>query len=81
MSNLIQRGLRVWSYQTCIRDVLPDGRTIGNATHYSPTTSVHQNAVSVRACDVVVSDVPRGTESLTAWFLRSARLDTERRAA
>lgn len=61
-------GRRAHSYGTCLLDVLPDGRTIGNDTKYSATTSHHQSKVGVRACDVVVTDVPQGTSDLAAWY-------------
>ena len=61
---------RAWSYQTALRDVLPDGRLIGNNTDYSPTTRKYQNAISVELADVVVIGVPRGTEDLVRWYRR-----------
>lgn len=69
MSNLKMIGERAWSYGTALRDVLPDGRTIGNTTRYSVTTSNHQAKTRVRGCDVQVTDVPRGTDNLAAWYL------------
>lgn len=59
---------RWWSYATCIVDKLPDGRTIGNDTSYSNTTSHHQAIAGVRGCDIIVHGVPRGTDSLAEWF-------------
>lgn len=59
---------RAWSYQTALRDVLPDGRLIGNDTDYSPTTRKYQNALAVETADVVVTGVPRGTEDLVRWY-------------
>jgi hypothetical protein len=66
--NLSIIGQRAWSYDTAIKDVLPDGRTIGNVTKYSATTSKHQTIAGVKACDVTVNDVPRGTDNLAQWY-------------
>lgn len=65
MSNLCKHGGTVYSYETCIIDKLPDGRTIGNVTKYSRTTSKHQKQVGVHSCDIRVDNVPRGTDRLT----------------
>ena len=59
---------RAWSYQTALRDVLPDGRLIGNNTVYSATTRKHQNAIAVETADVVVIGVPQGTTDLVRWY-------------
>lgn len=59
---------RAWSYTTALRDVLPDGRTIGNSTVYSATTTRYQNALQVELCDVVTTGVPRGTTDLAMWW-------------
>ena len=59
---------RAWSYQTALRDVLPDGRIIGNATEYSTTTRKCQHALSVELADVVVIGVPTGTPDLVHWY-------------
>jgi len=61
-------GERAWSYSTAIRDRLPDGRSIGNVTPYSTTTSKHQGWAGVRACAVQVDGVPRGTGNLADWY-------------
>lgn len=59
---------RAWSYSTALRDVLPDGRTIGNVTAYSMTTTRYQTYLQVELCDVVTVGVPRGTTDLTRWW-------------
>lgn len=66
--NYTEIGNRAWSYSTALRDVLPDGRTIGNVTRYSVTTSKHQSFARVRSCRVQVDGVPIGTDNLAAWF-------------
>lgn len=68
-SALTKIGNRAWSYETAILDVLPDGRTIGNLTKYSVTTSKHQRQAEVHTAEVKVSDVPQGTTNLSAWYL------------
>lgn len=65
MSNFYEHGNRAYSYGTCIKDVLPDGRTIGNVTKYSATTSKHQKAAEVSKCDILVDNVPKGAADLT----------------
>lgn len=69
MSALKVIGKRAWSYNTAIQDVLPDGRSIGNITKYSATTSTHQGKVGAKNADVIVSDVPQGAQNLAQWFL------------
>lgn len=59
---------RAWSYQTALRDVLPDGRIIGNNTEYSKTTRKCQHALSIELADVVVIGVPSGTSDLVQWY-------------
>lgn len=61
-------GHRSWSYDTALTDVLADGRTIGNTTFYSRTTSHHQRMAGVHTCDVQVNGVPQGTADLAAWY-------------
>jgi hypothetical protein len=73
MSALHIIGRRTFSYSTCIVDQLPDGRTIGNATKYSRTTSTHQRTAGVAECAVVVTGVPQGTEDLAAWYLAQGK--------
>lgn len=68
MSNLRLDGPRVYSYSTCLIDVLPDGRRIGNLTRYSTTTRRHQTAVRVGECDILVTGVPPHTASLVGWL-------------
>lgn len=53
-----------FSYDTAIRAVLPDGRTIGNNTRYSRTTTCHQRMREVENCDIVLDNVPQGTTDL-----------------
>jgi hypothetical protein len=69
-SNLRFDDKRIFSYQTAIWDELPDGRSIGNITKYSTTTSHHQSRVGVRSCDITVNEVPQGTQDLTEWYLQ-----------
>lgn len=57
-------GDRVYSYQTCIRQTLPGGLTIGNVTHYSSTTTAHQNKAGCDKCDVLLGNVDRGVTDL-----------------
>ena len=57
-------GSIVFSYATCIRQTLPGGLTIGNVTRYSMTTSHHQSKAGVKQCDVLLDNVPRGTDDL-----------------
>jgi len=59
-------GSIVFSYATCIHQTLPGGLTIGNVTRYSMTTSHHQSRAGVRLCDVLLDNVPRGTNDLLA---------------
>ena len=54
----------VFSYDTMIRQTLPSGLTIGNVTRYSMTTSRHQSQAGVKQCDVLLDNVPRGTDDL-----------------
>lgn len=68
-SNLRNEGGRVLSYNTCIKDVLPGGYTIGNVTPYSVTTSRHQHRSFCWSCDVVVANVPEGVQMLAQWFI------------
>ena len=65
MNNLCKHGETVYSYKTCIIDVMPDGRTIGNVTKYTRTTSKHQAKANVHLCDIRVDNVPIGTNRLT----------------
>jgi len=66
--NMCTHGERIYSYNTCIRDVTPDGRSIGNVTKYSVTTSKHQTKAGSRLCDVLVDNVPRGTQDLFTFY-------------
>ncbi len=55
---------RIMSYDTCILQRLADGTTIGNVTRYSVTTSRHQNRAGSRTADILVDDIPEGTQYL-----------------
>lgn len=57
-----------WSYETALTDKLPDGRSVGNVTKYSRTTSKHQKLAGVEYCDVKLDNVPRGTISLAEYY-------------
>ena len=75
--NMYIIGDRVLSYGTCIKDVLPDGRIIVNATKYSATTTRHQSIEArmrnYKPADVVVTNVPIGTKYLAAWYLQQPK--------
>lgn len=55
---------RIMSYDTCILQRLADGATIGNVTKYSVTTSRHQSRAGSRLADVLVDNIPEGTQYL-----------------
>lgn len=55
---------RIFSYNTCILQRLEDGTTVGNVTKYSVTTSKHQTKAGARLADVLVDNVPEGTQYL-----------------
>ena len=57
-------GSIVFSYSTCIKQTLSGGLVLGNVTQYSPTTSRHQVQAGVAHCDVLLDNVPRGTDDL-----------------
>ena len=57
-------GSHVYSYQTCIRQTLSDGKTVGNITWYSLTTTRHQAIAMSSDCNIVLSHVPEGTKEL-----------------
>jgi hypothetical protein len=57
-------GINHYSYDTCICTTTPDGRTIGNLTKYSKTTSKHQTYARVNSCDIHLTEVPIGSSSL-----------------
>ena len=73
MSNFKEYGSRAYSYETCIKDVLPDGRTVGNVTKYSVTTSKHQNKADVRNCHILLDNVPQGTTNLANFHFQQVR--------
>ena len=70
----MMRRLRVdargnaWSYGTQILSVDEDGRTIGNITKYSATTSRHQKVMGVYGADICIKDIPRGTVNLVRYL-------------
>ena len=55
---------RIMSYNTCIFQRLADGTTIGNITKYSTTTSKHQSRAGSRTADILVNNIPEGTQYL-----------------
>lgn len=55
---------RIFSYDTCILQVLSDGTTIGNVTKYSVTTSRHQTKAGSRTADILVDNVAEGVQYL-----------------
>jgi len=59
---------RLYSYGPVILQRLPNGRTIGNTTKYSTTTSRHQSECGVRDATYTVTGVPRGTEDLRPYL-------------
>ena len=63
-NNYYEFSDRVYSYQTCIRQTVAGGLTLGNVTYYGCTTSKHQGKANVRACDVLLDNVPDGTSDL-----------------
>lgn len=68
--HLCRHGDDWYSYSTCIRTRDPvTGFTVGNVTQYSTTTSRHQNAAGVRACDVQVDNAPMGVQAEDLWAL------------
>lgn len=58
----------VYSYSTAIMQRMPDGRTIGNVTGYSRSTTTHQNAIGAKYADILVKGVPRGTRDLRRYM-------------
>mgnify|MGYP001586831946 CR=1 FL=1 len=79
MSNHLSTQAFAFSYGTMIRQSLSDGRTIGNITSYSKTTTKHQNREDVRHCSIVLDDVPIGCQDLSA-VAHERRLLTIKRA-
>ena len=55
---------RIFSYNTCILQRLEDGTTVGNVTKYSVTTSKHQSRAGSRTADILVDNIPEGTQYL-----------------
>ena len=66
-SSVHSSGDKLFSYGTVILQRLGNGRTIGNITKYSTTTSKHQSQTSVRRATKTVSGVPRGTTDLRPY--------------
>ena len=67
-SSVESTGDKLYSYGTVIAQHLPDGKTIGNASKYSVTTSRHQSQCNVRAANYTVTGVPRGTTDLKPYL-------------
>jgi hypothetical protein len=63
-SSVHSTGDELYSYNTLILQRLPDGRTIGNITKYSVTTSKHQSQVGVRGATMFAAHVPFGCHDL-----------------
>ena len=55
---------RIFSYETCILQTLEDGTTVGNVTRYSVTTSKHQSRAGSHTADILVNNIPEGTQYL-----------------
>ena len=60
-------GDKLFSYGTVILQRLPDGKTIGNATRYSNSTSKHQSQGRVHSADTLVDGVRRGVTDLVPY--------------
>lgn len=67
-SSVHSSGDKLFSYGTVILQRLANGRTIGNATKYSTTTSKHQSQVNVRMATYTVTGVPRGVTDLRPYL-------------
>ena len=63
-------GRVIWSYKTAILARREDGRVILNGTHYSNTTSAHQNSCRMIQRHEEAQDVPRGPRSLDVLLNR-----------
>ncbi len=66
-SSIWTDGISVYSYATCIATRKDNGAVIVNRTRYSPTTSIHQNALLDglhRECiqTIAVSPLQRGCD-------------------
>jgi len=57
---------QVWSYDTMIKELLPNGHSIGNITKYSSTSSKHQTQAMTDRCNILLDNVPKGCASLSA---------------
>lgn len=66
-NHMTTKGNKIFSYNTCIFETLPDGRTVGNVTRYSTTTSRHQSKAGSYTAGIRVDDVPVGAQSLAEY--------------
>jgi hypothetical protein len=66
--NVRAEDRKIYSYNTVIYEILHDGRTVGNITRYSATTSKHQSQHGVRGADILVDNVPIGANSLARYI-------------
>ena len=67
-SSVHSSGDKLFSYSTVILQRLANGKTVGNVTKYSATTSKHQSQVGVRMATHLVSGVPRGVTDLRPYL-------------
>jgi hypothetical protein len=67
-ANIRAEDRKIYSYNTVIYEILHDGRTVGNITKYSPTTTRHQKQHNVHGADITVDNVPRGANSLARYI-------------
>ena len=63
--NYHDMGDKVYSYKTVVLE-RHSGPTIGNVTHYSSTTTRHQQMAGSFTADVRLDNVPQGTTDLLA---------------
>jgi hypothetical protein len=62
--SMTSEGDKLFSYWTVILQRLPDGKIIGNETKYSNTTSRHQSEAWISRADILLDNIPRGTNDL-----------------
>ena len=67
-------GDKLYSYFTVLLQRLPDGKVIGNITKYSSSTSKHQSQCQVRFADLLVDNIPHGTNDLSAYLGEPANI-------
>jgi len=67
-SSVHSTGNKAYSYNTVLLQRLGNGKTIGNITKYSVTTSKHQTQMGVRMATYLVSGVPRGAQDLRPYL-------------